>query len=105
MTTNQTVLLPIRDQSPAITNASSPFDSPDTDVILRSSDKVDFRVFKMFIAFASPIFKDIFALPQASKGKSVGEDEMKHHLPIIQMTESSRTIENLLKLCYPTFTS
>ena len=59
----------------------------------------------MFIAFASPIFKDIFALPQASKGKGVGEDEMKHHLPIIQMTESSRTIENLLKLCYPTFTS
>jgi BTB/POZ domain len=105
MITNQTVLLPIGDQSPAITNASSPFDSPDADVILRSSDKVDFRVFKMFIAFASPIFKDIFALPQASKGKSVGEDEMKHHLPIIQMTESSRTIENLLKLCYPTFTS
>jgi len=94
MTTNQTVLLPIGDQSPAITNASSPFDGPDADVILRSADKVDFRVFKMFIAFVSPIFKDIFALPRASKGKSAGEDAMKDHLPIIQMTENSRTIEN-----------
>jgi hypothetical protein len=105
MATNPTVLLPIGAQSPAIRNASSPFDSPDADVILRSADKVEFRVFKMFIAFASPIFKDIFALPRASKGKSAGGDEMKDHLPIIQMTESSRTIEILLKLCYPVFTS
>ena len=30
---------------------------------------------------------------------------MKDHLPIIQMTESSHTIENLLELCYPKFTS
>jgi hypothetical protein len=105
MTTNQTGLFPIRDRLSAITNASSPFDNPDADFILHSTDKVDFQVFKMFIAFASPVLKDIFALPQAPEGKSVGEDEMKDHLPIIQMTESSCTIENLLKPCYPVFTS
>ena len=99
MATNQTVIFPIEGQSPAITNARAPFDSlADADVILCSSDEVDFRVFKMFIAFVSPVFKDILTLPQ---GTSV-EDEMKDHIPIIQMTENGRAIENL---CYLAITS
>ena len=59
----------------------------------------------MFITFTSPVFKDLFALPQAPEGKSVGENEIKDHLPIVQMMESSHTIKDLLELCYPAFTS
>jgi len=98
--TDQIVVLTI-DQSPLITNANAPFESPDADAILHSSDKVDFRVFKMFLAFVSPIFKDIFALPRGSGRHSTRKDEMKDGLPIIQMAENSGTVENLLKFCHP----
>ncbi|KAF9240599.1 hypothetical protein BU15DRAFT_73830 [Melanogaster broomeanus] len=41
-----------------------PFDNIDADVILRSSDNVDFRVFKIILSLTSPVFKDMFTLPQ-----------------------------------------
>jgi hypothetical protein len=48
-------------------NADSPFDpaSHTPDVILRSSDNVDFYVMKTFLAFSSPdVFAPMFTLPQ-----------------------------------------
>ncbi|KIM72945.1 hypothetical protein PILCRDRAFT_829477 [Piloderma croceum F 1598] len=86
-------------QSPAITDANAPFDDPDTDAILRSSDNVDFRVFRQFLSYASPVFKAMFALPQVSQGDN--SNETKDGLPIIQVSEESKTLETLLLMCYP----
>ncbi|KAI5983733.1 hypothetical protein EDC04DRAFT_2836658 [Pisolithus marmoratus] len=44
------------------TTASWPFDDLNAEVILRSSDNVDFRVFKCNLSLASPVFKDMFTL-------------------------------------------
>ncbi|KIM90357.1 hypothetical protein PILCRDRAFT_812095 [Piloderma croceum F 1598] len=77
----------------------APFDDPDADIIIRSSDNVDFRVFKMFLSYASPIFRDMFALPQVSKGEN--SNEMRDGLPIVQVTEEKETLEKLLSMCYP----
>lgn len=81
---------------PAITDAGAPFDNPDADVILRSSDKADFRFFKLLLSLASPVFKDLFALPQVPDG-----NDTKDGLPIVQLTEGGRTLRMLLTMCYP----
>jgi hypothetical protein len=86
-------------QSPAITDAGAPFDDPDADIILRSSDNVDFRIFKQFLTYASPVFRAMFSLPQVSQGDN--SNEMKYGLPIIQVSEKRNTLERLLLMCYP----
>jgi len=80
-------------------NAESPFDpaSHTPDVILRSSDNVDFYVMKTFLAFSSPdFFAPMFTLPQA-----------QHDIPspsglhIVPVTEDSKALRILLLYCYP----
>lgn len=83
----------------SITDAGTPFDHPDADVILRSIDNVNFRVFKLLLSISSPFFKDMFALPQVPDG--INSNETKGGLPIITVTEESKTLERLLLLCYP----
>jgi len=79
--------------------AESPFDpaSQTPDVILRSSDNVDFCVIKTFLAFSSPdVFAPMFTLPQA-----------QHDIPspsglhIVPVAEDSKPLRILLLCCYP----
>ncbi|OAX40168.1 hypothetical protein K503DRAFT_688117 [Rhizopogon vinicolor AM-OR11-026] len=72
--------------------AKAPFNNPDCDIILRSSDGVDFHVFKLILSLVSPVFKDMFTLPPAESDSSV---------PVISVKESSTTLNCLLLLCYP----
>ncbi len=86
---------------PAITDAGAPFNYPDAEIILRSSDQVDFRVFKLFLSLASPVFKDMFATSAASTGGD-NSDDTKDGLPIIPVTERGAIrSETLLIMCYP----
>lgn len=81
--------------------APEPFDHPDADVILRSSDKepVDFRVFRLLLSLASPFFAVIFTLPQSNSPIRV--EEYEDGVPVIQMSEDKRTLNLLLQFCYP----
>ncbi|OJA08962.1 hypothetical protein AZE42_06846 [Rhizopogon vesiculosus] len=79
--------------------AQAPFDNHDYDIILRSCDGVDFRVFKLILSLASPVFKDMFTLPQTGLQSNV------FSVPVIPMTETSTTMRSLLLLCYPTANS
>ncbi|OAX40155.1 hypothetical protein K503DRAFT_768835 [Rhizopogon vinicolor AM-OR11-026] len=87
-------------ESPLITSAcaSSPFNHPKADVILRSSDGIDFRVFKLFLILASPFFEAMFELPQPAVGTS---DDTKDGLPVIRMQEDSKTLDIFLRFFYP----
>ncbi|KAJ8518373.1 hypothetical protein ONZ45_g4571 [Pleurotus djamor] len=76
-------------------NQPSPFDRPDADIILRSSDGVEFRAHKLVLSLASPVFDDMFSMPQP---KPSNEDTT---LPIVQFDEDSVTLEILLRDCYP----
>ena len=80
--------------------AASPFDHPQADVILRSSDNIDFRVFKLFLSLASPVFETMFGLPQPSEGADPDE-ETKDGLPVVSVPEGSKTLDALLRFCYP----
>jgi hypothetical protein len=94
---------------PAITDATPPFGpgSPwGADVILRSSDNVDFHVLKAPLAYSSPIFKTMFTLPRGQQlGSDVGDsmvpvDDTKDGLPIVTLSESGEVLHRLLHLCY-----
>lgn len=80
------------------TCASSPFDHPKADIILRSSDGVDFRVFKLFLTLASPFFETMFEPPQPAAGTN---DDTNDDLPVISVQEDSKTLDTFLRFCYP----
>jgi hypothetical protein len=72
-----------------------PLDVPDTNLILRSSDLVNFCVHKQVLAMASPFFKDLLSLPQPSKSESVDG------LPVIQFTKDTDLLRSLVSMLYP----
>ena len=79
--------------------AATPFDHPKGDIILRSSDNIDFRVFKLFLSLASPFFETLFDIPQPFQES---EDQgIKDGLVVVPVTEDSKTLDALLRFCYP----
>ncbi|KIJ65516.1 hypothetical protein HYDPIDRAFT_130726 [Hydnomerulius pinastri MD-312] len=75
--------------------AASPFDHAKADIILRSSDNIDFRIFKLFLSLASPFFESLFDIPQPIEESE--EQEIKDGLPIIPVSEDSKTLDALLR--------
>ncbi|KAL6300864.1 hypothetical protein BKA93DRAFT_500708 [Sparassis latifolia] len=96
-------------RTPQVTDAPPPFDKPTADIILRSSDRVDFRVKKAILSETSWFFDTMFTLPQPSliagemkRIRANGlETELKDGLAVVHITEDSRTIDCLLRICYP----
>ncbi|KAF8555634.1 hypothetical protein OG21DRAFT_1460656 [Imleria badia] len=80
-------------------HAAAPFDHAQADVILRSSDNIDFRVFKLFLSLASPFFETLFNIPQPAD--ETVDQEVKYGLAVIPVTEDSKTLDALLRFCYP----
>jgi hypothetical protein len=81
------------------TDAGTPFNDPTADLILRSADGIDFRVFKLLLSLASPFFHDMFTLPQPPVGDNC--NETKDDLPVVRMAEDKNVIAMLLLACYP----
>jgi hypothetical protein len=79
--------------------AETPFDDPKADIIIRSSDNVDFHVFKWPLAYSSTVFEDMFHVA----GGIPGAEEMKDGIPLISTEESANTWNILLRLAYPTW--
>jgi hypothetical protein len=86
-------------QSPIVTLTKPPFDKPNADIILRSSDNVDFRVFRQLLIISSPIFERMLSSPQPAETESYLSSQ--DGLPVIQLSESSEVLEALLMFCYP----
>ncbi|KZT68314.1 hypothetical protein DAEQUDRAFT_766485 [Daedalea quercina L-15889] len=85
-------------------DAPPPFNKRTADVILRSSDHVDFRVRQSILAEASPFFESMFSLPQLPdnrKRKERDETEYRDGIPVVDMSEGSRVLDSLLRFCYP----
>ena len=77
------------------TSPLQPFDISDTNLIIRSSDDVDYRVHKSVLAMSSPFFKDLLSLPQPPDG------EVLDGLPVVQFSESSELLNSLISMLYP----
>jgi hypothetical protein len=65
-----------------------PFDFEDADIVLRTSDGVDFRVHKVIISLISSNLLD-------------NESTMHDGLPIFNIPENGPTLLLLLEFCYP----
>ncbi|KAH9009131.1 hypothetical protein EDB85DRAFT_2163220 [Lactarius pseudohatsudake] len=76
-------------------SVSSCLDLPDANIIVRSSDGVDFRVHKPVLAVSSLFFKDLLSLPQPP------DDEHVDSLPVIQLSEDADLLNSLVSLLYP----
>ncbi|KAG8908635.1 hypothetical protein FRB99_004923 [Tulasnella sp. 403] len=78
----------------------APFDmeSPG-DCILRARCGAQFKVLRHILSIASPIFSDMFSVPQPAVQPSskIGPDE----LPVIDLTETAEVIQELLRVLYP----
>jgi hypothetical protein len=72
-----------------------PFSVLDGNLVIRSSDLVDFRLHKSVLAMASPIFRDTLSLPQPS------DSEIADGLPMIRMSEDSELLNCLVSILYP----
>ncbi|KAJ6612605.1 hypothetical protein B0H10DRAFT_1917951 [Mycena sp. CBHHK59/15] len=68
------------------------FDSPTADVLLSSSDGVNFRAHRLVLSLLSPVFGDMFQLPQP-RGDTL--------IPQIHLAESAMVLNRVLVFCYP----
>ncbi|KAH9852628.1 hypothetical protein C2E23DRAFT_142991 [Lenzites betulinus] len=79
--------------------APYPFDEPSADVILRTSDNVDFHVRKAILEEASSMFATMFSLPQPPIGSEQGPQDSSP--AIVPVSEPSEVMDPLLRMCYP----
>jgi hypothetical protein len=89
----------VREEPPSETLdiPSVPFclDLPDANIIIRSSDQVNFRVHKSVLAVSSPFFKDLLSLPQPP------DAEIVDGLQVVALPEDSGLLNSLISLFYP----
>lgn len=78
--------------------APYPFDSPSADIILFTPNLTEFHVLSSILSIASPVFRDMFSLPQQQDNG--GAPNAAQHA--IHVTEDSSSLDRLLRLCYPT---
>ncbi|KIP06747.1 hypothetical protein PHLGIDRAFT_35791 [Phlebiopsis gigantea 11061_1 CR5-6] len=76
-----------------VKNAKAPFDGSEGDIVVRTSDGVDFHVYKVILSLSSPFFKHMFTLEQPSCAQGA-----KHTLTV---EENSVTLDAILRWCYP----
>ena len=69
------------------------FDAEEADLVLRSADCKEFRVHKCILSIASPVFRDMFSLPQPHNST--------HNLPHVDLPETTETVDILLRYIYP----
>ncbi|KAJ7609842.1 hypothetical protein FB45DRAFT_804815 [Roridomyces roridus] len=72
--------------------------NPPCDLILRSSNHVDFHVHKQMLAFASVFFSDMFAFPAGNVPPTETDRDGK---PVLLLPESDEVLYRLLRLAYP----
>lgn len=78
------------------------FCDDDADVIVRSSDGVDFRLYRAILGKVSPLFKSMFLLPQSPPVvDNENTADFIDGLPVVTLTEDSKTLDALFRFCYP----
>ncbi|KAH9169163.1 hypothetical protein EDB89DRAFT_1986867 [Lactarius sanguifluus] len=68
---------------------------PDADVVLQSSDLINFRVRRSILATSSPFFGDLLSLPQPPGPQLVDG------LPVVHLPEDAEVLNSLVTMLYP----
>ena len=78
----------------AMVTLSTVFRADDADLVIRAAGTLDFRVHKCILSLVSPIFKDMFTIPQPPT-------DTPGVLPHVDVEDSPKTWENILQTVYP----
>jgi hypothetical protein len=71
-----------------------------SDVVLRSSDGVDFFAHMGTLSLSSPVFGGLFGIP--TPGTTVPDrDDTRDGLPVVWLSETSRVLDSILRFVYP----
>lgn len=70
-------------------------DVSDADIIIQSSDLVNFRVRKSILSSSSQFFRDMFLLPQSSVNETIDG------LPVVRLPEDAELVRALVTVLYP----
>ena len=77
------------------------FTTPDGDVIIRAgqepSSAHDFQIHKFILSLASPVFKDMFTIPQPSDRNQ----DKKPDTPVVDIPDSPEVFDIILRFIYP----
>jgi len=77
------------------------FTTADGDIILRASPESgsghDFRVHRFILGLASPVFKEMFSLPQPP----AQDQNEEHKPPIVNVAEPPEVLDAILRFIYP----
>ena len=80
--------------NPTTVPLSTVFRADDADVVIRAAGTLDFRVHKPILSLVSPVFKDMFTLPQPPTNPPSA-------LSRVDIGESPGPWENILRTIYP----
>ena len=85
---------------PTAMHQDETFNFPDGDIILRAlgPPSCDFRVHKLVLSLASPIFEDMFSLPQPTPEDTASSAA---EVEIVQVTDPPEALDIVLRLIYP----
>eukprot|EP00918_Siedleckia_nematoides_P036505 GHVU01079291.1.p1 GENE.GHVU01079291.1~~GHVU01079291.1.p1 ORF type:complete len:331 (+),score=22.51 GHVU01079291.1:121-1113(+) len=78
-------------------SAGDPFTDANADIIVRSSDTVDFRVHKMLLTKLFHSFEDMLGAPMLGTGTQASHEG----LPVVELAEPYEVLDHLLRLLYP----
>jgi hypothetical protein len=68
---------------------------PEADIVLQSSDLVNFHVHRSVLVASSPFFRDMFSLPQPRN------DAVPDALPVVHLSEDAEALNSLISMLYP----
>ena len=81
--------------------AGYPFNCRDADVVLRSSDGVEFRVHKRLMRIASEVLSELISLAQPPSSPPTSGRNHRKQRPVLDLRDSSENIDLFLRFIYP----
>ena len=88
------------------TSNTEKFDAPDADIIRRTPER-DFRVHKLVLSLASPVFKDLISQPQPTTPTSddpTKPDDSEVEIDVLRVTDPAEPLGFVLRIIYPSTT-
>ncbi|KAH9012768.1 hypothetical protein EDB84DRAFT_924304 [Lactarius hengduanensis] len=84
-----------------VSDETSRFNYPGSDIILRSCDSHDFRVPKLYIVTCSPVLRELIRSDSNTPDVPNGKLEEQERLPVVKLLESKATLYSLFTFIFP----
>ncbi|KAI0072332.1 hypothetical protein K474DRAFT_1563102, partial [Panus rudis PR-1116 ss-1] len=79
----------------------APFNDENADVVLRSFDRIERRIHKIFLTSASPVFADILGMPGTPRTSGPTHTPTGVLICEVSVDETSAIVTGILRFCHP----